>query len=139
MNFFQRYHRVIIWTVCGIVIIVVMILWFWRIGIEQSRARDIQRMSDAMVIQTAFEKMFQHDRSYANAAVKGCDQVGMSIRRCGLREYYKNINQIFDPGKFDYVVTKVPDKTTYEVTFTLERDYEGLTRGDHTITPEGIK
>ncbi|MFA6198449.1 MAG: hypothetical protein WC734_04865 [Patescibacteria group bacterium] len=139
MNFFQRYRQAIIWAGCGLITISIGLVWIWRIGIEQVRARDIQRVSDAVTIQTAFEKMFQHDRSYANAAVKGCDKVGQSVRRCSLREYYKDINQIFDPGKFDYVVTKVPDKTTYEVTFTLERNYEGITKGEHKITPEGIR
>lgn len=139
MNPFLQYRRLIVWTACGLVILIVAGLWWWRIGIEQARARDIQRVSDAIVIQTAFEKMFQHDRSYAKAAVKGCDQIGLSVRRCSLRDYNIDINQVFDPGKYEYVVSQVPDQTTYEVTFTLERNYEGLARGAHTITPGGIK
>ncbi len=122
-----------------VVFIVIGALWLWGIKHEEARARDMQRISDALIIHTAFEKMYQHDRSYAAASDHGCEEAGESIRRCKLRDYYRDINVLKDPGRTDYVVTVVPTEKNYEVTFWLEKNHAGLNKGSHTISPEGIK
>lgn len=121
-----------------IVIVGVSVLWILNVRHEQARSRDIQRIADVLIIENAFEQMFQHDRSYSVAAYNGCDEEGMSIRRCQLRDYYLDINTMRDPGGFDYTITKVPTETSYEVSFWLEIDHEDFSKGKHVITPEGI-
>ncbi len=122
-----------------LIVIGIAALWIWGVRYEQARARDLQRMADALIIQTAFEQMYQHDRSYGLAAYNGCDEAGMSVRRCQLRDYYLDINILRDPGKYDYNVTEVPTETSYEITFWLEKDHDDFAKGVHTISPEGIK
>ncbi|MDP3964764.1 MAG: hypothetical protein Q8Q20_03885 [bacterium] len=121
------------------IILAVSLWWWWAIGQEQAQTRDIQRTHDALIIQTAFEQLFQHDRSYLGAAEGGCEEIGVSVRRCRLRDYFRDINQLADPGKYDYIMSVVPTKTEYEVTFQLERGYGDLKAGQHTISPEGIQ
>lgn len=111
----------------------------WRIQVEQGRTRDVQRVADALRIQAAFEKLYLHDRSYAAAAEKGCEVVGQSVRRCRLRDYEEQIAELTDPGDFDYVVSRVPDRENFGVTFTLEHAHKSLAKGEHTISAEGIK
>lgn len=117
----------------------VLTLLFLRVGNEQARARDIRRIADALIIRGAFERMYLHDRSYIAAADHGCDKAGVSIRQCNLRLYYREINELVDPGQQDYIVSQVPSETNYEVTFWLELDHSGLAKGRRTVTADGIR
>lgn len=117
----------------------VMVLLFLRVGYEQARARDLRRVADALIIRQAFERMYLHDRSYSAAADHGCDKTGVSVRQCNLRAYYREINELVDPGKHDYVISQVPSETNYEVSFWLELDHRDIAKGLHKITTEGIQ
>ncbi|MBU0707790.1 hypothetical protein KKG41_05465 [Patescibacteria group bacterium] len=121
------------------VIIVVSAGWIWWIAHENKRSRDIERLRHAHIIQNAFEQMYQHDRSYEAAAERGCSEEGQSVRKCQLRDYYKDMPKLYDPGNKDYVVTQVPSRDNYEVTFWLELGYGDVEKGEHKISPEGIK
>ncbi len=121
-----------------VIIAGILTVLFLRVGYEQARARDLQRIADALIIRGAFERMYLHDRGYAAAADHGCDKIGVSIRQCNLRTYYREINELVDPGKREYVVTQVPSATNYEITFQLELDHPNLAKGKHTVTADGI-
>lgn len=112
---------------------------FLLINQEKARTRDAKRMSDMTRVQAAFELMFNQTASYAMAATDGCSQTGMPVSSCALGTFLPSIGQFKDPGKYAYIVTAVPTELTYQVTFTLEKDYGTLKAGKHTLSPDGIK
>lgn len=128
-----------------IIIIVAIIIIIFGLGqiliaYEKARSRDIERVGDALLIHMAFERLYQHDRSYAAAAENnGCETIGQLVTQCRLHDYYQDINKIVDPGKYSYQITQVPTETSYEVSFWLEIGHKDLTKGRHTIIPEGIR
>lgn len=105
---------------------------------ERSRVRDARRMADMVRVQYAFETLYREKASYADAAT-GCGQVEALVATCALTSYYSSIAELKDPGRLAYRVTKVPDEKDYEVTFQLERGYDGLLAGQHTVSKNGIK
>ena len=109
------------------------------IGAERAKARDAQRVADMARLQVGFLLLFNRTSSYAGAAQNGCDQVNAPVRTCNLKQDFAAIATLQDPRGGDYVVTKVPDASTYEIRFTLERGVSGLAAGTHVLTPAGIK
>ena len=105
---------------------------------ERARVRDARRMADMAQARYGFEILFNQKNSYADAAL-GCGEEGMLVSACALGEYLPNISQIKDPGKYAYKVTKVPDEENFEVTFYLEKGYDNLASGRHTLSAVGIR
>lgn len=112
---------------------------FLLLNQERAHTRDARRVSDMARVQAAFELMFNEQASYAGAALNGCDQAGALVSTCNMSSYIPAIAQMVDPGKYSYVVSVVPTDETYQVTFTLEKDYGTFTAGTHTVSPSGIK
>lgn len=105
---------------------------------ERARVRDSRRIADMVRVQFAFETLFREKASYA-AAAAGCSQAGSPVARCELSQYLPAITTLKDPGRFSYAVARVPDDTDYQVTFTLERGYDNLAAGKHTVSRDGIR
>jgi prepilin-type N-terminal cleavage/methylation domain-containing protein len=120
------------------IFIVVTLLYTLLLTNERARTRDARRMADMVRLETSFELLFNEKNSYAEAAV-GCGEEGSPASNCSLTEYWPAIAQLEDPGSFEYLVTIVPEEKNYEVSFRLERDYDRLAAGRHTVSPEGIK
>lgn len=112
---------------------------FVLINIEKSKARDAKRLSDITRIQAAFEFLYNDTASYGQAATDGCSQAGMLVSQCNLKEYLPTINKFSDPGKYSYVVSQTPSDAGYQITFTLEKDYDSFRAGNHILGPAGIK
>ncbi len=112
---------------------------FVLINNEKAHTRDAVRLSDMTRVQAAFEFLYNQQASYALAAENGCNQAGMLVSQCSLGEYYSTINQLEDPGKYQYKVSTVPTENEYGITFTLEKDYQNLTAGEHLLTQDGIQ
>ena len=112
---------------------------FILINVEKAKARDAKRLSDITRIQAAFEFLYNETASYGQAAIDGCSQAGMLVSQCNLKKYLPTINQFSDPGKYSYVVSQVPNDESFQITFTLEKDYDSFRAGSHTLTPTGIK
>ncbi len=112
---------------------------FLLLNQERAHTRDARRVSDMTRIQAAFELMYNEQASYAGAAINGCAQAGALVSTCNLASYVPTISKLTDPGKYQYVVSVVPTDETYQVTFTLEKDYETLKAGKHTVSPQGVK
>lgn len=109
------------------------------IGAERAKARDAQRVADMARLQVGFLQLYNRTSSYASAAQNGCAQVNVPVRTCNLAQDFAAIATLRDPRGGDYQVTKVPDATTYEVRFTLERGVSGLAAGAHVLSPAGIR
>ncbi|MFA6588019.1 MAG: hypothetical protein WCT08_03035 [Patescibacteria group bacterium] len=109
------------------------------IGAERAKTRDAQRVADMARIQVGFMALFNRTASYAQAAQNGCDAVGSPVRVCNLAQDFPSVKNFKDPKGTEYLVSKVPDATTYEITFSLEVGATGLAKGKHTLTPAGIK
>ncbi len=105
---------------------------------ERARVRDSRRIADMVRVQFAFETLFREKASYADAAA-GCSQVGSPVASCELAQYLPMITTFKDPGRFSYRVAKVPDDTDYQIGFRLERGYDNLAAGQHTVSRDGIK
>lgn len=105
---------------------------------ERARVRDAKRMADMAQVRYGFEILFNQKNSYADAA-PGCPEEGTLVSACALGEYLPNIAQIEDPGKYSYKVTAVPDEENFEITFYLEKSYDSLPAGRHTLSASGIR
>ena len=112
---------------------------FVLINIEKAKTRDARRLSDITRIQAAFEFLYNDTADYSLAAQGGCNEVGALVSTCNLKQYLPSIGQFADPGKYKYVISKVPADDGYAVTFTLEKSYYNLLAGKHTLTQNGIK
>ncbi|MFH1366929.1 MAG: hypothetical protein ABIH38_02975 [Patescibacteria group bacterium] len=119
-------------------LLIVIIFGVLLLNQERARTRDAKRMADMAQVRFGFEVLFNETNSYAQAG-EGCRQVGSLVSACDLSAYLANIAQIKDPGKYQYQVTKVPGEKDFEVTFTLEKGYDRLAKGKHTLSAEGIK
>jgi hypothetical protein len=113
-------------------------LGFSIIGGERAKARDAQRVSDMARLQVGFALMYNRTASYAGAA-KGCSAVKAPVRTCMLAQDMSDISKLKDPRGGDYLVTKIPDQTSYEISFTLERGTSTLAKGKHVLTQNGVK
>lgn len=105
---------------------------------QQALARDAVRIADMARLEAAFATLSFETSSYA-AAAAGCGQAGSLAHACSLAKYLPSIAGLKDPGSGQYLVTKVPDDSTFAVTFTLERGFGAYAKGAHTLSPEGIR
>jgi hypothetical protein len=126
-------------VVASLVVIVVLYFGVRLVGQERAKARDAQRVADMTRLQVGFLLLFNRTSSYAEAATNGCSTVNAPVRTCNLSQDLPSIASYRDPRGGDYRVTKVPDATTYQVSFMLEQGTTGLAKGAHVLTPAGIK
>lgn len=112
--------------------------FFLLLNNERSKTRDAKRVSDMTRLQAAFEMLYSEKGSYAEAAIGGCSKTGVSVRTCKL-SYLTTITSLKDPSGGEYIVSVVPDKNSYGITFNLENNYDGFKAGKHTLTQDGIK
>ena len=128
-------------SIVGASLVALAVLFFGvrLIGQERAKARDSQRVADMARLQVGFLLLFNRTSSFAPAAVNGCDVVKKPVRTCSLSQDLPSIATFRDPRGGDYLVTKVPDATTYQISFTLEQGTTGLAKGAHVLTPEGIR
>lgn len=112
---------------------------FLLLNNEKAKTRDAKRLSDITRLQAAFEFLYNDTASYLGAAQDGCNQAGMLVSRCNIGTYLASITKFGDPGKYQYLVSVPPTANTYEITFTLEKEYYGLKSGVHTLSPGGIR
>lgn len=109
------------------------------VGRERAKARDAQRVADMARLQVGFLLLYNRTASYAGAAQNGCATVNAPVRTCNLAQDLASIASFKDPRGGDYLVSKVPDDKSYEISFTLERGTSGLVAGKHILTPAGIQ
>ncbi|MEK7631758.1 MAG: hypothetical protein AAB445_02715 [Patescibacteria group bacterium] len=119
--------------------LVVLFMGVRAVGAERAKARDAQRVADMARLQVGFLLLFNRTSSYASAAENGCATVNVPVRTCNLKQDFANIATLQDPRGADYLVAKVPDATTYEISFTLERGASGFAAGKHVLTPAGVR
>lgn len=105
---------------------------------ERARVRDARRIVDMTRVQFGFESLFRETGSYADAAA-GCRQAGDDVATCAIGTFVPTISTLTDPGRFDYRVEQVPDGTNFVIGFTLERSYDSLAAGKHTLSKDGIR
>ena len=122
-----------------LIVCVVIAVGFVMFNSEKAKTRDAKRLSDITRIQAGFELLHNATASYAEAAVNGCDQVGALVSTCNLSTYIPTIAQFKDPGKYSYKISTVPSDDGYAVTFYLEKQYDTLKAGKHTLSQSGIK
>lgn len=135
----QRGANIILILVVIIVFALLVGTAFLMINNEKAKTRDAKRLSDVTRIQAAFEFLYNDTARYTGASLDGCNQVGMLVSSCNLSAYLPSIRQFQDPGKFAYTISVVPDEEQYQVTFTLEKKYDGLAAGTHTVSSAGIQ
>ncbi len=126
-------------VVTSLVVLTALYFGVRLIGQERAKARDSQRVADMARLQVGFLLLYNRTSSFAGAAQNGCDAVRKPVRTCNLAQDLPTIASFRDPRGGDYLVTKVPDATTYQVSFTLEQGTTGLAKGSHTLSPEGIR
>ncbi len=126
-------------VVAGLVLLAILFVGVRLISAERAKARDAQRVADMARLQVGFLLLYNRTASYAGAAQNGCGAVNVPVRTCNLAQDFPSISSLRDPRGGDYLVSKVPDATTYEVRFTLEHGATGLAAGLHTLTPAGIR
>lgn len=126
-------------VVTSLLVLAVLFFGVRLVGAERAKARDAQRVADMARLQVGFLLLFNRTSSYAGAAQSGCDAVKKPVRSCNLVQDVPSIASFRDPRGGDYLVTKVPDATTYQITFTLEQGTTGLAKGNHTLSPAGIQ
>ena len=106
---------------------------------NDAKMRDAKRLSDMSRSQIAFQMLFLETNSYKEAAVNGCSAAGSVISQCNLKKYFPAISRLRDPGKYQYLVSKVPDDRGYAITFILEKDHRDFKKGRHTLSEKGIR
>lgn len=104
---------------------------------ERARTRDAERIADMSKIAGGFALLYAQDASYA-AAAQGCSQVGQSVAQCTLTTQIGTVDAIRDPGRYSYVVSQVPSRDNFGVTFQLERGYGLYAAGQHILDKSGI-
>jgi len=112
---------------------------FLLLNEERAKTRDAKRLADMARIQAAFEFLYNDTASYTLAAQGGCGQKNSLVSQCNLKQYLSSITQFRDPGKYEYSVNQVPSEESYEITFYLEKSYNDLKAGKHTLSPAGIR
>lgn len=119
--------------------LLVIFLGLRVIGTERAKARDAQRVADMARLQVGFLLLYNRTSSYAGAAENGCAQPNAPVRTCNLKQDFSGIATVRDPRGGDYLVTKVPDASNYEISFSLEKGTSSLAAGKHVLTPAGIR
>jgi hypothetical protein len=112
---------------------------FLLLNEERAKTRDAKRLADMARIQAGFEFLYNDTASYTLAAQNGCSQKNSLVSQCNLKQYLSSIVQFRDPGKYEYSVSQVPSEESYEITFYLEKSYNDLKAGKHTLSPAGIR
>jgi hypothetical protein len=126
-------------VVASLVVLVALYFGVRLIGQERAKARDAQRVADMARLQVGFLLLYNRTSSYAAAAENGCSTVKAPVRSCNLAQDLPTIASFRDPRGSDYLVTSVPDATSYQIAFTLEQGTTGLAKGNHVLTPAGIQ
>lgn len=105
---------------------------------ERARTRDATRIADMTRIAAAFAVLHAQNASYASAA-DGCGSVGDQVASCSFSDVLPRLGEIKDPSRYAYLVSSVPDREDFGISFTLERGYGNLAAGKHTLTKDGIR
>lgn len=106
---------------------------------EGQTARDIERLADVRDIQTAFERLWLAEKSYASAAASSGCQAGQDVRSCDLPGVAHSRDSWVDPSGGFYVMAEVPTDNGFAVRFQLEAGYDDLAAGGHQVSAQGIE
>lgn len=131
---FTLTESLIIGALFGLTILVGTFL----LGNERARTRDAERIADMAKLASGFALLYAQDASYA-AAGAGCSQVGAPAQNCTLTTQLGDVSAIHDPSRFQYTITRVPDRDDFGLSFQLERGYGQLRAGRHILTKAGIQ
>lgn len=101
--------------------------------------RDLDRLTDIRNLEGAFARLSIATGSYATAARTGGCVLGGDASTCDFSRIGMDALRWRDPGQGAYIITQAPAETTYEVSFSLEQSYAGLSAGPHVLTHEGIR
>lgn len=129
---FTLTETLIISALFGLVLVIGSLL----VANERAHTRDMKRLADMNLLAGGFAIMYTEKASYADAAV-GCSKVGDLAEKCSLPTL-TGLEPIQDPGRYKYLVKRIPDKDSFGITFRLERSYNNLMAGTHTLSPSGI-
>ncbi len=108
------------------------------LSIERAKTRDAIRIADMTRVAAAFAVLHAQSASYSGAA-EGCGAIGDPVTACSFAGDLTGLGTLQDPGKFKYTVSRVPDRDDFGITFHLERSYQSLAAGQHTLTKTGIR
>lgn len=125
-------------VLCAAAVLVVSLVATIIVLRQQALTRDAIRIADMARLESAFATLSFETSSYASAAA-GCAEPGSLVHTCSLGRQLPVISTVQDPGKHSYVVTMVPNDTTFAVAFTLERGFALYGQGEHVLTPDGIQ
>ncbi|MBI5466702.1 MAG: hypothetical protein HY975_00595 [Candidatus Kerfeldbacteria bacterium] len=131
---FTLTETLIVGALFGTVIIAGTLL----LSVERARTRDAKRVADMVRLAAGFSLLYSQKASYADAAT-GCPAVNANPNTCTLGDVVSGLGQIHDPGRFAYIVTQVPNKDDFGITFQLERNYGALFAGKHVLSKSGIR
>jgi hypothetical protein len=107
---------------------------------EARDLRDLRRLSDMREAETLFQQLFRETGGYLAAAQDGgCESEGALLSSCNASRINASFAHLRDPGGHAYRVAEPPTETAFRITFTLEHPHDTLGRGEHALTPEGIK
>lgn len=115
-------------------LMIIGVFWWFR-NQEGINQRDAQRLADLRQIQVAFELLYRDEATYLGASC----QSGDLVSQCDLGAYLPEIKNIKDPGQFKYQISVTPSQKSYAVTFTLEKNYSDLIKGEHSLSEQGIQ
>lgn len=132
-NGFTLTETLIIGTIVGLILIVGSVV----LSSERARTRDAKRIADITRLASGFALLFAEKASYAPAAA-GCPKVGDPATNCTFSASLTT-EAVNDPGSFKYIVSRVPDKDNFGVTFHLEKKYGSLEAGTHTLSKIGVQ
>jgi len=124
--------------IIGAIIALLAAIGVGLLSIERARIRDAKRITDMTHFAAAFAILYAQKASYASAAV-GCPQRGSLADTCTLPTVTGFANNLKDPSKYSYRVTRVPDAEDFGISFRLERSYGTLTAGPHTLSKQGLR
>ncbi len=124
--------------ITGAVVALLAVAGTLFIGIERARNRDAKRIADMTNYAAGFAVLYAQKASYADAA-KQCGKKGMVATTCALPTLTGLEDELQDPGRYTYIVSRVPDAENYGIQFYLERAYGSLAAGPHTLSKDGIQ
>lgn len=107
------------------------------LGAERSRTRDARRIADMTRLAAGFSMLYSQRASYVDAA-SGCPSLTSDPAKCSLQNVLNDTTELRDPGRFPYVVVRVPDRDDFGIKFHLERSYGTFKAGNHVLTKSGI-
>lgn len=134
MVFFIRRHLVAIIILLSGIILLTTAFFLLR-GYTNRVGRDFERVVDAQIIRSSFERMYQDSATYADA---NC-VVDDPLQVCIISDYDSNLATRRDPFGAVYTVKTEPDDSSFGISFTLEGSYRGLEAGEHVITQDGFQ